>query len=501
MRSTKIPVYQEKQVSSIALVVVYFVISVAITVYLRANTAAVDGFFAELGNVSEALASGKGFSNVFLSDSGPTAWCPPFNVICYAVCFKIFGIRTEAAFWALVMIRCLLFAVALYYLFEINYSKRINKYKIFLLPIFLLYTSLVIFRTGPKDAMFNVFFSVALLYVVHGVLESDLNSKKYSILALAVLLPLTNITLTLALLIFIVVYAVWSYYSKSQVPYIYMTSITILVMSVVCTGWGVRNKLTLGQFVPFKSNLWFEMYISNVVDQDGVLKYSNYEKYHPYSNPNVAKAYREAGEIEFLQAYKELSIEYLKKIPTDFFLKVFNRSFNILIFAETEKDIEPAAVEFFKESDIRLLEKHGLLIDDYWVCLEYSTDEFDTALAGLALSNAGPVKKDWQRKVTISQQRVNNTRNYKEFLKGIITSLLPTISIIMGLTLSKLRRNKVFILTILLYAISIGPYLIISWTPRYQSFQIGLFTIFLFMLTAVGLDSLTSRLKMNPSSR
>ena len=48
-----------------------------------------------------ALATGHGFSSPFYGDTGPTAWAAPIYPYVVAAAFKIFGIYTHAASFAL----------------------------------------------------------------------------------------------------------------------------------------------------------------------------------------------------------------------------------------------------------------------------------------------------------------------------------------------------------------------------------------------------------------
>jgi hypothetical protein len=242
------------------------------------------------------------------------------------------------------------------------------------------------------------------------------------------------------------------------------------------------------------------MYISNVADNDGILKYSNYRKYHPYTNRSVAEVYKREGEVTFLTKYQNESLAYLRSNPGEFINKIINRSYNIFIFAKSERDIEPARVDLFNPQDVKSLESAGLLVDGYWVCLEYTPVEFDHAMDKLTLNHPKVVSEDWNNKAATSIQRVNNLGDINELIKGLSTSIIPTIGIVFGLLVPAIRTNLVFIFSLLLFLLSIGPYLVISWTPRYQSFQIGFFSIFIFMMIAQIMEYIHYRKREDPCS-
>src|SRR4029077_3724226 len=64
-------------------------------------------FQQETGNIAYALAEGKGFSDVFRTETGPTAWLAPVYPLLVAAMFKLFGVLTARAFFACVALNIL----------------------------------------------------------------------------------------------------------------------------------------------------------------------------------------------------------------------------------------------------------------------------------------------------------------------------------------------------------------------------------------------------------
>src|SRR5580658_3026002 len=69
-------------------------------------------FQQETGNIAYALAQGKGFSNVFRTETGPTAWLAPVYPLMVAAAFKLFGTFTARAFFACVALNILFSSAA-----------------------------------------------------------------------------------------------------------------------------------------------------------------------------------------------------------------------------------------------------------------------------------------------------------------------------------------------------------------------------------------------------
>src|SRR6266436_101770 len=66
-------------------------------------------FAQETGNIAYSLATGKGFSNPFRRETGPTAWLTPVYPLLVAATFKLFGIFTVPSFFFLVCLNILFF--------------------------------------------------------------------------------------------------------------------------------------------------------------------------------------------------------------------------------------------------------------------------------------------------------------------------------------------------------------------------------------------------------
>src|SRR5271167_3268862 len=69
-------------------------------------------FQQETGNIAYALAQGRGFSNVFRTETGATAWLAPVYPLLVAAMFKVFGTFTARAFFACVALNILFSSAA-----------------------------------------------------------------------------------------------------------------------------------------------------------------------------------------------------------------------------------------------------------------------------------------------------------------------------------------------------------------------------------------------------
>lgn len=89
--------------------------------------------------------------------------------------------------------------------------------------------------------------------------------------------------------------------------------------------WVVRNYLVFGRFIPIKSNLAFELYQSQCVQDGGVLHDPIFAS-HPYVGHNAALAeYARLGEMAFMDRKWQQFAEAVRANPKDFLERVWNR--------------------------------------------------------------------------------------------------------------------------------------------------------------------------------
>jgi hypothetical protein len=88
--------------------------------------------------------------------------------------------------------------------------------------------------------------------------------------------------------------------------------------------WAVRNYLVFGRLIPVKSNLAFELHQSQCLEPDGVLSLP-VQLLHPYANSQERARYQALGEMEYLDRRRHEFIAELKKDPFRYLQKVWNR--------------------------------------------------------------------------------------------------------------------------------------------------------------------------------
>lgn len=97
------------------------------------------------------------------------------------------------------------------------------------------------------------------------------------------------------------------------------------VSAAVVTPWMIRNRLMLGRWIPVKSNAVYEIWQSQVLDDDGVLDVASAWQ-HPWVSNGVQRSeYAEVGEIEFIERRWPPTRDSILAEPVEFLQRVINR--------------------------------------------------------------------------------------------------------------------------------------------------------------------------------
>ena len=126
------------------------------------------GFGWEMGRIGAALASGRGFSDPFVTPSGPTAWEPPLYPFLTGGVFKLFGVYSPASAFVLLSINSLFSALTCAPIFRI--ARRIFSEKVAvgsawtwaLLPYVMYWCTRWVWETSLSALLVAVIFWLAL---------------------------------------------------------------------------------------------------------------------------------------------------------------------------------------------------------------------------------------------------------------------------------------------------------------------------------------------------
>jgi hypothetical protein len=267
----------------------------------------------EAGRIARSVATGQGFANPFNGVSGPSAWLPPLYPLLMGAVFKLFGVYTNAAGLALLVVNSLFSAAVAPAVYEIaarcfdarGIARRSSKYAA---PVAL------------WSAWLWAVYPAALQYAIHWVWEMSLTVFLFSwavVVALRLrgvgeekqglgireqglalwvglgvlwgLIALSNASLLLCLPAMIV-WVAWPRSREKSREQLTVNSeqgtvrsgwwggwrwvvggvgLTTVAFAVVLAPWVVRNERVLHAFVPTRSNFGVELYESTLERNDG----------------------------------------------------------------------------------------------------------------------------------------------------------------------------------------------------------------------------------------
>ena len=389
----------------------------------------------EYGNIADALARGDGFADPFRSDGGPTAWMPPAYPVLIAGIFKVFGARSIPAAWCLLTFKYLGFALSLFLLLRAAERLPFPRYRRLALPllygiVFLLHRDLVFFAI--TDSWVHFLLGSAVLHALGVALYSESAGANLYLAFLGALLPLTHPILSFAALTTLALsIGLWWWRGERSSSGVWFGNVAlrraalfVACFAVATSAWTYRNYKTFGSLILVKSNLAFDYYQANFVDDDGVISYATMRDFHPIAPNPQRDAYIRQGEAAFLQDYKtRVASEIRKAGAGPLIRKALNRASNAFLFTQDPADLE--------EED---------------------------AVVGFRAT----------------------ARRWKSFVKGALAAGVPLLALLICLADPLMRRNPVFFAGATVYLADLAPHVLVTHYERYQEPLAVIQIIFLY---------------------
>jgi hypothetical protein len=272
--------------------------------------------------IARSIASGKGFSNPFQIDTGPTAWMPPLYPYLIALLIKLF-----------------------------KFKKLITFTIVFLKNISLVFTGLVIFETAKKTlvkvrpeyaAAFYCFFvllnfrwffqltheSWLLLLIMNIIFIVAVHLREHKIMLKEAIVwgalgGFSMLASPIVGMVWLALCIINMFFRINSKYLIYSAALFFLI----CTPWFVRNYVVFNKIIFMKSNLFHDLYHFNYENPYDGLVYEPFEYkcllWTAKDNPDCL--YRKVGEAEFMEIYKKKFFTALKNNPERFIQNVETR--------------------------------------------------------------------------------------------------------------------------------------------------------------------------------
>jgi 4-amino-4-deoxy-L-arabinose transferase-like glycosyltransferase len=263
-------------------------------------------FAGETGRIARSLAEGKGFSNPFFANTGPTAWLAPVFPGLLALVFKLFGVYTKASALVILSLDCLLGALTC-------------------IPVFLIARRTFGGSAGLWAGWIWVFFPYSINFAASFIWDTTLTVLLMALLFLTVLklqdaprsrpwfgfgllvgaAALTN-AVTLAPMPFLSLWLLYRFRQRRQ-SWFAPGAAALLGVLIIVSPWFVRNYRTFHKFIPFRSGFGFELYCGNNADS----WHWDPPGYHPSDSDKEWNEYRQLGEVNYMALKKREALAFI----------------------------------------------------------------------------------------------------------------------------------------------------------------------------------------------
>lgn len=267
-------------------------------------------FQTETGHIAYSVATGKGLSSPFQTDSGPTAWLTPVYPLMVAGIFKVFGVYTRGSFLAAVFLNIIFSSATC-------------------VPIFFAGKRIAGVGAGSGGAWLWALFPNAILIPFEWVWDTSLAALLAATLLWATLelaessrwrdwigygllwgvALMTNPSVGAAFPFSLG----WLAYRGCRDGRIRLTKpgLAAAVALICCVPWTVRNFMVFHRFIPFRSNFGYELYIGNN---------ENYDERHWRSPAIITQdmetyRYLRMGETAFMQEERRKALRFIESHP------------------------------------------------------------------------------------------------------------------------------------------------------------------------------------------
>ena len=277
---------------------------------MRADLIGLVPFLNETGNIAYSLAAGHGFSSPYWQETGPTAWLTPVYPALVAIIFKIFGIHTPHAFFAVVFLNILFSVVTCVPLFYIG--KRVGGLGVASGAAWLwaLFPNAIMI---PYEWVWDTSLSALLLAtILWATMElADTQSVRawcgYGLLWGFALMTNPSLGSLLPLLLGWAGYRAWN---KGRLHFS-RPLLACAIAVLCCMPWTARNYLAFHRFIPLRSNFAFELWLGNNEQFD------EQSQVIPAADPERAeiRKYVHMGETAFMQDKWQKATGFMRAHP------------------------------------------------------------------------------------------------------------------------------------------------------------------------------------------
>lgn len=276
----------------------------------------------EMGWVARSIVQGHGFSSPFFPATGPTGLVPPIFPYLIAVIFRVFGLYTTKAAFAILSINSLLSAltcIPIYFSSRYALGDRmatLTAWGWVLYPYAIYFSAARVWDYALTGLLFTTCFCIAqrlhdqkrpVAWLGFGVLYG------VAMLANPSVLPMFPIFLMLAVI----------QRRRAGGRWLLHGVVAVFGALAILTPWTIHNYRTLHVVRPVRDNFWMECWAGN----NGDTFESNAKWAHPASSEVEMKRFVSVGEISYLAEKQALATNFIRQHPAFFVAVSLRRVF------------------------------------------------------------------------------------------------------------------------------------------------------------------------------
>ena len=290
-------------------IVLRLIVVLCVTPDVAANTFDHNEFGWEMGWTARSIALGRGFGSPFLPFTGPTALVPPIYPYIIAAAFRLLGVYSRSAAFAVLGFNSLCSALTclpLFFLVRNSLNSRVARLTAM---AWALYPFAIYFSAARvwDYALTALLFTCAMLLAQRLHLRAAFAWLVYGALAGVTALCNPSVVILLAALGMVATFKAWRVGGSWKVK----TVLATLAFIVVCLPWTVRNQRVMHSNFFIRDGFWIEFYAGN----NGDTSESNSAWAHPASNAGEMQEYQRLGEIAYIEEKHNLARDFVRHHP------------------------------------------------------------------------------------------------------------------------------------------------------------------------------------------
>jgi 4-amino-4-deoxy-L-arabinose transferase-like glycosyltransferase len=264
----------------------------------------------ETGRIARSIAQGEGFSSPLYVKTGPTAWMTPVYPYIIAGFFKVFGIYTKAAAFAIISFNALTSALTclpIFFFARKSFGSRVAKWAGWtwaFFPYAIYFPVIRIWETWLATLLLSLIFLVTLK------LEDTNRTSAWVGAGILWGLAALNSAVVIMLLPFFQLRVAYVRHKQGR-RWLAPNLALALALVIVVSPWFVRNWRTFHAFVPFRDNMGLVLRLGT----KGATDYWGPYELGPWNSPAEMQEFKRDGEFKYMATKKVQAITFIKAHP------------------------------------------------------------------------------------------------------------------------------------------------------------------------------------------